>query len=105
MQSGQRRLGIAQDAVDAVAQARPDPTRGEVDVGGLGLDGVVDQGVDEADDGRVAGAVAQALDVEADGLVGGGGQEGVVGQTFKPGIEVAGADEAERDFDNTRVSL
>ena len=58
-----RRLLVVEDAVDAVADAQRVLERLDVDVGGLGVDGVLDEEVDQPDDGRLERHVAQVVDV------------------------------------------
>ena len=58
-----RHLSLAQHAVDAVADVQPVLGRFDVDVGCARLDGSRDDLVDQADDRRFAGEVAQPLDI------------------------------------------
>ena len=58
-----RRFLRVQDAVDAVADAELLFERLDVDVAGALLDGLGDHGVDEPDDGRLAGHVAQVFEI------------------------------------------
>src|SRR5262249_54181979 len=62
-QAARRRLDVVQHAVDAVADLELVLERLDVDVGGTLLDGPVDDEVDHADDRRLAGQIAQVIDV------------------------------------------
>ena len=62
-QARRRRRALAQHAVDAVAHREAVLERLDMDVGGAALDGARDQQVDEPDDRRLAGEVAQPVDV------------------------------------------
>ena len=63
LQAPRRRLLVVQDAVDAVADAQRVLERLDVDVRGLGVDGVLDEEVHQADDRRLERHVAQVIDV------------------------------------------
>ena len=62
-QPRRRRFDLAQHAVDAVADAQLGLGRLEVDVGGAHLDRPRDHRVDQADDRRLAGQVAQPFEI------------------------------------------
>src|SRR2546425_5163727 len=62
-QTARRRLLIEQDAVDPIADAQRVLERLDVDVGRLGGDGVLDEQVDQPDDGRLERHVTQVVDV------------------------------------------
>src|SRR5262249_9758777 len=62
------RLNGAQQAVDAVAHQNGIYGRLDVDIRGANLYGMGDDVVDEADGGRLACQVAQALDIEVAGI-------------------------------------
>ena len=62
-QVGGRRFGFLEHAVDAVAHLQAVLERFDVDVGGAHLDRALDDQVDQADDRRFGGEVAQVLDV------------------------------------------
>ena len=63
------RGGVVQDAVDAVADPHVLALGLEVDVGGALLDALRDHAVDELDDGRVAGRLADLGDLAGRGLL------------------------------------
>ena len=63
LQPARRRLDVVQHAVDAVADLELVLERLDVDVGRALLDGAVDEQVHQPDDRRLAGEVAQVVDV------------------------------------------
>jgi hypothetical protein len=80
-QLARRRLLVEQHAVHAEAHAKLFLERLDVDVAGAVLDGLPDHGVDQPDDGRLAGHVAQMLEVFV-GLRGADfGVEGLLGRS------------------------
>src|SRR5262249_27673462 len=62
------RLNGAQEAIDAIAHENGIHSRLDVNIRGAYLDGMGDDVVDEADGGRLACQVAQALDIEVAGI-------------------------------------
>ncbi len=84
--AARHRGDVLQDTVDAKAHAHLLAIGREVDVGGVQLDGLADELVDELDDRRVVGGLAQVDDFGG-GLLGFGVGSGLAGDDVLQAIE------------------
>jgi hypothetical protein len=104
-QGGGRPHGVVEHAVDAQAHPQPLLVGLDVDVRGPAGDGPPDDGLDEADDGRLGHRVLDQLlgAGEVVGLLGGGlqglGHLGLrAGSPVEGGVELGGVDEGDDDL-------